>query len=301
MPSLVEDLQRNALDHNIPVTALLQKCLVVAVKLNLDEFAEWARLELDGYGENDVPDYRILHGATQVFNPYRGYQPLDFGDLEQKERFSKMYFNTPIGELEHDLKNAEKSGSDNFHVTFSPSVEKALMDAIDYGLRPSLNINVSQFRGIMDAVRKAILEWSLKLETDGITGEGMSFSPEEKERAQGDTYNIKNYIHGDISDSQIQIEAMSSTQIKTIEFDIEQIKNLVTALESTVDALGLDDNGKQELKSDIATLEAQSASSNPKNSIIGESISSIRTILEGAAGNLVASGMLSQIGKLFGI
>ena len=301
MASLVEELQKDALNHSVKVTELLQKSLVVASKLKLDEFAAWVRLELDGYGENTVPDYRILHGAPQVFNPYRGYQPLHFGDVEHAKRFSKMHFNTPIGEVEHDLIGAKESGSDAFQVSYSPTVEKMLMKAIDYRLQPSLHLSASQFQGVLDAVRKIILEWSLKLEADGITGEGMSFTADEKERAKGDTYNIKNYIHGNIHDSQIQIEATNSTQTKTVEFDIEQLAKLIEALRNTIDAVGVDKDGKEELDSEISTLEAQIKSPKPKHSIIGETLASIRRILEGASGNLVASGLLNQIGTLFGV
>ena len=301
MPSLVEDLQKDALNHDVRIIELLQKSLVVATKLKLDEFASWARRELEGYGKDEVPDYRVLHGAPQVFNPYHGYQPLHFGDVEHAKRFSKMHFNTPIGELEHDLIGAIKSGSSAFQVSYSPSVEKMLMNAIQFRLQPSLNINASQFQGILDAVRRIILEWSLKPEADGITGEGMSFSSEEKARAQSVTYNIKNYIQGNIQDSQIQIEATNSTQSKSVEFDIGQVGKLIEALKSTIEVVGIDQQGKQELESEISTLEAQAKSPKPKNSIIGESLASVRRILEGASGNLVASGLLNQIGSLFGI
>ncbi len=300
MASLVEELQKDALCHGVTVTELLQKCLVVVIKLKLDEFAEWVRLELDGYGEEKVPEYRVLHGTPQVFNPHNGYQPMHFKDIEQTKRFSKMHFNTSIGELEHDLIGAKESGFNAFQVSYPPSVEKMLMDAIVFRLQPSLHINASLFQGILNAVRKIILEWSLKLEADGITGDGMSFTADEKERAKGDTYNIKNYIHGNIQDSQIQIETTNSTQTKTVEFDIDKLAKLVEALRSTIDAVGVNENGKQELGSEISTIEAQIKSPKPKNSIIGESLASIRRILEGASGNLVASGLLNQLGTVFG-
>lgn len=300
MNSLVQDLQKDALDQNVSVTELLRKSLVVATKLKLDEFASWVRRELDGYGKIEVPEYRVLHGAPQVFNPYRGYQPLYFAKVEQTNRFSKMHFNTPIGELEHDLMSARKSGSTAFQVSFSPEIEKVLMDSIEFQLEPSLHINASQFQRILDAVRKIVLEWSLKLEADGITGEGMGFSTEEKERAQTITYNIKNYIQGDIQDSQIQMDTQRSTQVRSIEFDIDQIGKLIDALRNTRDVLGIDHEHKQELESEVCTLEAQTRSPKPKMGIIAESLGSIRRILEGAAGNLVASGLLNQIGSLFG-
>jgi hypothetical protein len=301
MASLVAQLQKDALNYDIGVTELLQRSLVVASKLQLEDFESWVRLELDGYGEEDVPEYRILHGTPQVFNPYRGYQPLHFGDVKQAKQYSKMHFNTPIGELEHDLKGARESGSTSFQVSFTPGIEKMLMNAIEFRLQPSLHMNASQFQGVLDAVRKIVLEWSLKLEKDGITGEGMSFTSEEKERAQAITYNVKNYIHGNIQDSQVQIEATNSTQTHTLEFNPEKIIQLVEALRNTIDVLGLEQEQKEELASEINTLEAQANSPKPKNSIIGESLSSVRRIMEGASGNLVASGLLNQIGSLFGV
>lgn len=303
MTSLIEQLQKDALDQSVRVTDLLQRSLVVATKLKLDDFASWIRLELDGYGETDVPAYRVLHGATQVFNPYRGYQPLHFGNAEHAKRFSKMHFNTPIGQIEHDLNSALKSGSDAFHVSFNPEIEKRLMEAIEFRLQPSLHIGASQFQGILDAVRKIVLEWSLKLEADGISGQGMSFSSSEKERAQTQavTYHIKNYIHGNITDSQIQIEAVGNVQERTIEFDVAQVAKFVEALKSTVEVLGLDANGGDEAASEMATLEAQLRSPKPNHSILRESLGSIKRILEGATGNLVASGLLNQLGVLFGV
>ena len=301
MASLVEDLQKDALNHDVSVTELLQKSLLVATKLKLDEFASWVRRELDGYGEEEVPEYRVLHGSPQVFNPYRGYQPLHYCEVDHAKRFSKMRFNNPVGELEHDLIGAHRSGSSAFQVSYSPGVEKMLMDAIQFRLQPSLHINSSQFQRVLDAVRKIILEWSLKLEEDGITGEGMSFTTKEKERAQAVTYNIKNYIQGNIQDSQIQIEAEHSTQTKMIEFNVEKVVKLIEALKSTIDIVVNDQQSKQELQSEIQALESQTKSTKPNKSIIAESLCSVRRILEGASGNLVASGLLNQIGTLFGI
>lgn len=230
MSSLVEELQRDALNQNVAVMELLQKCLVVAMKLGIQEFASWARLEIDGYKDKAVPEYRIVHGQPQVFNPYRGYQPLFFPDSKYTERFSRMHFNQPIGQIEHELKSAEKAGSDGFCVSYSPTVEKKLMDAIEFRLQPFLNISASEFWKILDSVRKIVLEWTLKLEADGIIGEGMSFSKEEKAKAQSITYNIKNYIQS-AEHSQIQIESIASTQnIAVSQFDVSKLKELIQAL-----------------------------------------------------------------------
>lgn len=301
MTSLVEELQEDALNHEIRVTELLHKSLVVATKLRLDDFASWVRLELEGYGDNEVAPYRVLHGAPHVLNPEVGYQPLFFSNVGYAEQFAKMSYNKPIGEIEYNLDRASQSDSDSFHISFSPKVEKYLMDAMGVRMQPFFFVNASQFQCILDAVRKIILEWSLKLEEDGILGEGISFSADEKKRARGDVYNIKNFVHGNIHDSQIQIEVENGTQNISTQFDISQIAKLARELRNGIGEVGIDDDCKKELDSEISTLEAQIKSPNPKNSIIGESLTSIRRILEGAGGNLVASGLLNQVGAVFGV
>jgi hypothetical protein len=51
MTSLVEELQKDALNSSVSVLDLLRKALVVATKLNIDEFKEWIELELKGYSD----------------------------------------------------------------------------------------------------------------------------------------------------------------------------------------------------------------------------------------------------------
>jgi hypothetical protein len=48
------------------------------------------------------------------------------------------------------------------------------------------------YSGILDAIRRRVLDWALNLEADGILSEGLSFSQDEKSRVAqgGDAYNI---------------------------------------------------------------------------------------------------------------
>lgn len=299
MASIVEELQRDALNKNISVTELLQKCLLVASKLGIDDFASWARLELDGYKIRKVPEYRVIHGDPKVFNPYHGYQPIFFEDAKDAEFISKMNFNQPIGEIDHLLAN--RVGHGDLAVSYFPDVEKRLLELMELPMKPSLHISASHIHGILDAVRKIILEWSIKLESDGIIGEGMSFSREEKAKAHSVTYNVKNYFQGNINRSQIQVETVESTQKGSFQdFNLFDLKKFIRSLKESLDAIGIEGENKDELISEIRTLESQTESPKPKHSILRESLISVRKILEGAAGNLVASGLLGEIGKLFG-
>ncbi|MGA8222530.1 MAG: hypothetical protein WB780_12820 [Candidatus Acidiferrales bacterium] len=298
MSSLIDELQRDALNPDVSVTQLLQKCLVVGSKLKIVALVNWARLELDGYKEAPIPEYRNVVGLPQIFNPARGYQQLGFVDCEQFKWYSTMPFNQPISELEHSLRRAENSGSDGFHVSYSPEVEIALRKVVrPFPMSPSLLVNASQFHKIMEAVRKAILEWALQLETAGVKGEGMSFSPEEKQRARSAIYNIATHIYGNVERS--QVGTASSTQHNVNQaIDITKLSEIVATLKGTLQTLPLEPQAKLELRAEIQTLEAQAASPRPKVSIIKESLATLRNILEGIVGNLAAAAILNQIGSL---
>ena len=303
MTSLVSQLQADALNSKVPISELLQKCLVVATKLGIEPLADWTRLELGGYGDEEVPEYRIVRGEPQVFNPYNGYQPLYFGDATHAERFSQMSFNQPIGEIEYSLLQIDKTGSGHFAVGYATSVENMLRKSIKFNLRPSLAISPSQFKRILDAARKIALEWSLKLEADGILGEGMTFSREEKTRAQAQsvTYNIKNFIQGDLQNSQVQVDAVSSRQTMTTRhIDLQQLVDVVRVVRASLGELPEGIRDSAELAADIQTIELQAASPSPKHSIIREALCSVRSILENAAGNLLAAGLLDRVSRLLG-
>ena len=70
------------------------------------------------------------------------------------------------------------------------------------------------------------------------------------------------------------------------------------ALRKELPNLAIEDDTNRELSSDVATVEAQIASPNPKNNIVRASLDSIRRILEGASGG-VAAQLLIQLQSLF--
>jgi len=101
MPSLVEQLQRDALDRNVSVATLLRKAKVVAVKLSLSDAIEWIDLELSGYPDLDkVPGYRKVEGQPKGQNPIRGWIPIMVeDDAELLAIISSQEFQNSVSEL----------------------------------------------------------------------------------------------------------------------------------------------------------------------------------------------------------
>ena len=140
--------------------------------------------------------------------------------------------------------------------------------------------------GILEKVRSRILDWALDLEGRGIIGEGMSFTPQEKQAAQEQHYHF-----GNVSGSQIQISSNGSTQTQanTTGTDLEALRGLVEALGAALDRGTVQGDAADELRAELATLKAQAASPKPKWEIIKATARTIKTVAEGAAGNILGN------------
>lgn len=209
MTSLVLELQREAMDPGVRVSDLLRRAVVVAAKLGIDEFQEWARRELTGYvADNPIPSYRRVSGALRAHNPYHGWIPVLLKNTALQKKLESRDAGQSISELE-DIYNSPGQADtlqmplphDWLMKVFGNSSEFQL------GMVPTLLIGRSTIRGILDAVRNDVLRWSLELEKQGILGEGMTFTIAEKTKAAGVTYQIGTFsgILGNVTDSHVQV------------------------------------------------------------------------------------------------
>jgi len=61
--TLIEQIERDALDDNVAVATALRKCVVLGGKSGSEKLRDWATRELQGYPgveQDDLPDYRII-------------------------------------------------------------------------------------------------------------------------------------------------------------------------------------------------------------------------------------------------
>lgn len=204
MNSLVLELQKDALDPSLPLLNVLRKAFVVASKLNLQELKDWTESELKGYffqSKIEIPQYRIVSGELKAFNPHRGWIPVIVRDAEIRESLSERHIGQPISELEDLYNNAE----DYLTVRFPVAAQLSLMEFFSTDFIFCTYISKATVHKIIESVRDTILNWSLKLEVDGILGEGMSFSPQEKELASNNNYGIGNFLNwGEITMSEFR-------------------------------------------------------------------------------------------------
>ena len=297
MKPIVIELQQDALKSDISVTDLLRKAYVVARKLKLSDFEKWIKLELDGYIENEnIPEYRNVYGSVKAWNPYHGWQPIYFENHEMAEAISNRTNGQRVAEIESLLKNNFENG-DSLQMPFSAEQENIICDAIGERVQITMMTPSTSLIRIIDAVRNIILNWALKLEEDGVLGENMTFSDDEKDKAESHSYNVNNF-YAEVTGSQIQQSSPHSNQKQILkEFSTTNINHFISSLKEKLDEIQVNDDTSKELNAEISTIEIQNSSPKPKEGIIKESLNSIRTILEGATGS-VAGQLLLELGKL---
>ena len=295
MDSLVLELQREAMDSSVPIADLLRKAKTVAVKLDIKEFQDWIEKESNGYSKaEDLPDYRKIIGEGKALNPYHGWQPIVFSRSKIAEYFNTCYIFQPVSTIESSL----KSESTFFTLNYSPEAEKNLQNATTGpGLEITRHIDPSQMVGIIERVRNIIHDWTLKLEKDGILGEGMTFSKEEKKLASNKNYTIN---IGNVTSAQFQQDSPGSTQSMTInEFDIDKVKEFVELFESKIDEVKFKQDELDEIKAEIAGIKSQFEVKKPNKNMVLGALTSIRDKLTIHGATEAGKFLLGEIGKLF--
>ena len=235
MNSIVLDLQREAMDSSASFADLLRKALVVARKLGVTDIQEQLTNEMNGYpADAEVPKYRVIGGEIKAWNPYHGWVPIMLQDGATARKLTTRPVHQTIGELEM-LANSKAKGA--LQMSFPTELQNWLMKGMDVPLQPTLHISKSEIHGILEAVRNAVLDWSLKLEEQGILGEGMTFSSQEKQKAASVVYNINSVtgvVGGNVTAETVQIGDYNSVhqQLKDLGVPQEQRNELETIMDS---------------------------------------------------------------------
>ncbi|WP_337998196.1 hypothetical protein [Oleispirillum naphthae] len=291
---IVIQLQSDVLDPKTSIADLLRKVKLVAVKLNLNEVLEWVERELNGYPDDaTLPDYRELTGQVKFFNPYHGWRPVICEDNKMEEIISRCPVYQTIASIEEVL---ARSTETNYLVCPFPGQKQAILSKM-MGFRTEFQAHVSPaaFFSILDSVRNRVLDWAISLEKAGILGDGLTFTPKEKEAAKvmttGNVYHIQGNVGvlGDVAHSTV-----TNTQSATYSADqLDSLRNAIEQISAAVDQIEAD--LKEPVTAAIGEIQEELKEAQPNSGKLRTAIASIRATCEGAAGNLTASGILGLL------
>jgi hypothetical protein len=213
LPGLVDELQRAATDPNVAIGDLLRKAKLVASKLGQAETALWIDAELSGtFQELPFPEYRRVPVRAMHYHPTHGTFPLVTSDARVNEIVNGA---VPVPRPAREIEQFANGDEDNIFISVPPGAVDALrsLGAAVFDVR--LLASRAAFAGILDGIRTRVLDWSLELERNGVHGEGMSFSPDEKSRASSIVVNMSGGNFAGVVGESHGIGAHNASQITT--------------------------------------------------------------------------------------
>jgi len=198
MTSLVAELQQVCIASSAQLSDILRMALLVSNKLDLSYATGWIEKELNGYeNSQETPSYRVIQSQIKAFNPARGMIPVIFENPQEQSLFDEVRIVDSANTLERLIASTSDGSKNRITIPFLPEQEAFLMQGqYSQSIRPIRTVGSSQLSAIMDTVKNRVLQWSFELDKSGITGEGMTFSKDEKSKA-AQNVNITT-IHGSV-------------------------------------------------------------------------------------------------------
>ena len=170
--SLLRDIQNDAVSKDVDVSATLRKCMLLAARLDSQQFEQWINWESDGYPKDvKLPEYRTLRNL-----PVKGHFDGGFGlsirfanipslNIPENIRFActSVDLRNSISSIEHLARNA----NGKLHSPVSADLVVLFADRVfeGYGCMSAWReIPDTAIHEVLNTVRNRVLDFALKIE-----------------------------------------------------------------------------------------------------------------------------------------
>lgn len=298
MSSIVLELQKEVTLQNCDIVYVLRKAHLIAAKLKLSEFDQWISYELNGYpNQNCTPNYRLMRGELKGFDPYTGWIPAIINHAELENLICKRKIQNSISEI---ITLCEKSNN-GFILPFYGSTLQQLNEMFDseFPIQYALHISSTAVIDIVEKVKNTVLEWTIKLEAEGILGEGMKFNEEEKKNALEIPHMVNNFYGStNVMNGSAQNMQIVSGNNNEIFFSYEEAKKAIKEIEDSIsgDSISIDD--KETVLEMLAEI-SDKIEQKKKPSMIKATLIGLQDFLINVGANVTAGLILGKIQGLF--
>ena len=225
--NLLEQIGTDLIDQSSQLTNTLRKAQVLAHQFNVPQLGDWVKLELEGYQNDDVPEYRHLQLPVYGTFPVHmglGTQTVDISSkLPQQIRENVQ--DLPVIYKISVLEEMMASDDTESHRTLAEELTSILRQALPMDER-TLLIEAYQrvphvfFAGILDSVKNRLLSFILDLQ-------GMNATPESLNNGSVAHEAIRNSFHFHINGNNNTVAAgenVSQTVSTVHKGDVESLK-----------------------------------------------------------------------------
>lgn len=303
MASFISELQKEILNGNCDIINVLRKAHLIATKLQLKDFDNWIQLELNGYGNNSdaIPDYRIIHGELKAQNPYHGWVPVMIDSDKLTKNICEQKLSISVSEI---IKLCDEASLG--YVQYSLSSEQSfLLSALSnikmIVLPHAVFFSVHKLKTIIENIKNCLLEWTIKLEAQGITGEDMSFSDKEKQAAQHVPQTANYYIYGNasVNNASIKDSNLVVGDNATLTFTYEKAKELLSEISDSVDAETKLSKIDKETAGELIQDVNEKVKNKKKPSIIKSALIGLKDFLIGVGASATVSIIQAKMSGMF--
>lgn len=294
MSSIVLDLQQEVLKPECDVLNALRKAHLIASKLKLKEFDMWIMHELNGYSvkeQDEIPGYRKVNGKLKAWNPYRGWTSVIFQDSKMQSLLCTKYLGNSIGEILELYNNSDGPVQMSYPVDIERKIDK--MCSAPFSTNYSLHISTHVLKSIVDQVQNCLLEWTIKLENEGILGEGMCFNKDETNLAKKVPQTIYNY-YGTVVNGDIQQSQVVSGDHNNVSFNYQQAEDLIHKIKESIQNEQISDEDRETADELITDVESKIVKQK-KPAIIKAALSGLKDFLIGAGANVVGALIMQYL------
>ncbi|HBK09401.1 MAG TPA: hypothetical protein DDZ81_26655 [Acetobacteraceae bacterium] len=301
---IILQMQRALLDSSTSLSKSLLKAKVVCFKLGLAEFEAWVDSENEGYmgkETDELPEYRILGGTPEAFNPYHGWQPMGFANAELKRKLSYAPIGMSIGAIEHSLCDTKSDGM--FEFTYSPEMETKIRQALSWSdARLRIRLTVPQVAAIVEKVRSILLRWTLEMEKQGMLGNDLVFNEEDKEKSARVTEGVVNNIHIAQVGSFVQAATNSNVhgEVKSAGISTEGVRDLVQQVGQMLPASNLPQDIQDNTRAALQQLTEAQQSDKPDGGRLRKGFDMLKGALAPAGEHLLRVAVDAAVTKLVG-
>jgi hypothetical protein len=219
---------------------------------------------------DNIPSYHMVQGEFKVSHPLYGWQPIVFPKSVQVP--TSRGVTSAIGDIEGYVPKA----GEGIAISLAPEEKARIIAQLQVPMDVAWLANSASVLGIPGKVRNIILEWALKLEKLEIKGDGLSFSPTEKTKAESSSItigSIQKFV-GNIGQS-IGQSSIHGTQENTSSLDLDAVRTLSVQMNKYANELP-----DQALPA-IRQLNEELQSPSPSQSKVKAMLGSVRNILAG--------------------
>lgn len=176
MPDLLNEMLEMAVSSDQPLADLIRRCMVLAVRFEMDDFKQWAIQELNGYPSGDeLPAYRVcrVQSYGTFSNGFRTMKNCPIPTLSLpdwiREKIEAVEISDSIGAIEQTLipKSEESSLRMPWIPDMLPVVGAALTenDPGGYQLLEAWQLlPITVPTGIVETVRNRVLSFVLEVQ-----------------------------------------------------------------------------------------------------------------------------------------